>query len=288
MFPKTLLIAIAFLALVSMACGITIDLPGKDENVGPTQTDEIFVPLIDTSESVDLSIAFGAGELNIQPGADQALIEGTAVYNVKDFKPNIIVSGNEVRLETGDLEIKGIPNFSDNYRNEWDLKLGDQPMDLTIGAGAYQGKYDFGGLALNSLHISDGAAQVEVSFSAPNPAEMDSLRYDTGFSNVELRDLANSNAEIVVFKSGAGDYTLDFSGDLQRDMDVTIDTGFSSVKIIVPPGVSARVLFEGGFSNVDVRGDWEKSGGEYTNPGEGPEISINVNAGAGNLELRNR
>jgi len=288
MFPKTLIVAIAFLALVSMACGITIDLPVKDVNVGSTQTDEIFVPPIETSESVDVSIAFGAGELTIDPGADQALIEGTAVYNVKDFKPDIIVSGNEVRLETGDLEIKGIPNFSDNYRNEWDLKLGDQPMDLTIGAGAYQGNYEFGGLALNSLHISDGAAQVGVSFSSPNPVEMDSLRYDTGFSNVELRDLANSNAEEVVFKSGAGDYTLDFSGELQRDMDVTIDTGFSSVKIIVPSGVSARVFFEGGFSNVDVRGDWEKSGGEYTNPGEGPEISINVNAGAGNLELRNR
>jgi hypothetical protein len=280
--------AVALLAVASIACSITINLPTENVNVGSTQTEEILVPQIDTTESVDVSISFGAGELSIEPGAEDALIMGTAVYNVEDFKPNVSVSGNDVRLETGELEIKGIPNFSRNYKNEWDLKLGDQAMDLTVNAGAYQGRYDFGGLALNSLRISDGAAQVEVDFSAPNPEDMDSFRYDTGFSTVELRDLANSNAEQVIFKSGAGEYTLDFSGELQRDMDVTVDTGFSSVKIIVPTGVPARVTFEGGFSNVDLRGDWEKSGSEYTNPGDGPQITINIQAGAGNLELSNR
>ena len=92
----------------------------------------------------------------------------------------------------------------------------------------------------------------------------------------------------MIFKSGAGDYTLDFSGELQRDMDVTIDSGMSSIEIIVPIGVPVEVRYDGGLANVDYSGDWQKSGNEYFQDGSGPGIIININLGAGNLTLRNR
>jgi hypothetical protein len=53
---------------------------------------------------------------------------------------------------------------------------------------------------------------------------------------VELKGLANANFEQMSFTSGAGDYTLSFNGDLQRDASVTIDSGFGTVNIIVPEG----------------------------------------------------
>ena len=127
-----------------------------------------------------------------------------------------------------------------------------------------------------------------MQFSELNQVEMDTLRYDTGASSVDLRGLANTNAASVIFKGGAGDYRLDFSGDLQRDMDVTVDSGMSNVEIIVPRGVTARVLYDGGLSNVDLSGDWEKSGDDYYQEGTGPRLTINVNIGAGNLSLSNR
>ena len=92
----------------------------------------------------------------------------------------------------------------------------------------------------------------------------------------------------MVFKGGAGDYTLDFSGTLLQDANVTIDAGLSSLTIIVPDGVSARVFVDRGLANVDVQGDWRKTGNDYFLEGDGPELTINVNLGAGNLELRNR
>ena len=68
---------------------------------------------------------------------------------------------------------------------------------------------------------------------------------------------------------------------------VTVDAGLSSVTIIVPEGVSARVFVDGGLANVDVGGDWDKLGNEYELSGAGPRLTINVNIGAGNVELRN-
>jgi len=290
MFPKAMLIGIAILTLVTMACGITINLPVNDVKIGSTVVEEISVPLPkESGTTTQLSLGFGAGEIRLAPGAQNSLVQGTATYNVKDLKPEMTIDGNNVSLQTGDLEVNGIPlRFGKDFKNIWDLKLGNAPMDLTITAGAYEGEFDLGGLPIQSLHISDGAADVHMGFSAPNPDNMDTLRYDTGASKVELTGLANANFETLIFKGGAGDYTLDFSGELKRDATVTIDSGLSSVTVVVPDGVSTRVFVDGGLANVDISGGWDKSGNEYTLAGEGPRLTINVNIGAGSLTLKNR
>ena len=286
---KPLVFILSILLLTSLACGVTINLPVSDVKIGPTVTEEIVVPEIESTEPVDLMIEFGAGELNIQPGAENALVTGTVSYNIVDFKPDVLVEENQVHLRTGNLEIKGIPIINTgDFKNEWDLQLGNSPMNLSVSAGAYNGNIELGGLSLLSVRFTDGAAEVDVQFSELNQVEMDTLRYETGASSVELRGLANTNAASVIFKGGAGDYRLDFSGDLQRDMDVTVDSGMSNVEISVPRGVTARVLYDGGLSNVDLSGDWEKTGDDYYQEGTGPRLTINVNIGAGNLSLSNR
>lgn len=288
MFSKSILLVITVLVLSSLACGLTFNIPVTDIKTGPTQTEDILIPYPDDPEEVsDISINFGAGELNLAPDSEDALLSGTATYNIQDFKPEIITEGNQVTIQTGDLEIKGIPNFGEDYRNNWDLKFGDTPIELAINSGAYQGRFELGDLNLEALRISDGAADVRVNFSEPNKTLMKTFRYDTGASSVKLYGLANANFERLSFKGGAGEYILDFSGELQRDAMVTVDAGLSSVTIVVPEGVSARVFVDGGLANVDVGGEWDKRGNEYEQSGEGPRITINVNIGAGNVELRN-
>jgi len=273
------------MSLVTLACGITIDLPIDEITVGPTRTVDIQVPEPDADEA-KVTLTFGAGELTIRPGEIEALISGTATFNVPDFEPKINVNGDRVRLETGELEISGIPNIQADIKNEWELTLGDFPMNLDINAGAYKGYYDFGGIPLHSLEIADGASEVRLNFSEPNPVEMSRLSYITGASNIRLSGLANANFATMVFRCGAGDYTLNFSGELKRDGEVNVESGISHLVIIVPEGVSARVFFRGGLTDIDASGSWRKTGDVYVLEGSGPELIINVDMGAGNLELR--
>jgi hypothetical protein len=283
-----ILFLFVFVALVSVACSLTIDLPGREITTGQTKTEDIFVPVPDgSSDQVNLSLSFGAGELLLEPGGQDALVDGTATYNVVALTPEIQVNGSTVVIETGQLEINTFPRFNSDLVNRWDLRLGVQPMDLNIMAGAYKGQFEFGGLALKSLRISDGAADVDLSFNKPNLVAMDTLRYDTGASSVTLLGLSNAHFERMRFKGGAGSYMLDFSGELQQDADVTIDAGLSNVQIIIPRNVSARVFVDRGLANVDISDDWEKIGDDYILEGTGPRITINVNIGAGSLELRN-
>ena len=129
MARKPLFIAFVGLAFASIACGITIDLPVDRIVTGPVQTEQILIEPPDFEE-VNLRINFGAGKLQIRPGAGEALVNGTAEYNAPDLKPIIEVDGSEVKISTGNLKIEGIPNLGNDLENSWDLELGSQLMNL--------------------------------------------------------------------------------------------------------------------------------------------------------------
>jgi hypothetical protein len=286
MHRKPLLIALSILVLTSLACGFQFNLPVTQIKTGPLETETIQVALPENgSFAPEVRLTFGAGELKVNPGSERTRLDGTAQYNVSDFKPRISTSGSRVHIEQGSLEIKGIPNFNKGIQNEWDLLLPVAPLSLRIEAGAYKGSLELGGLAIEEIEVSDGASEVQLSFSTPNQIEMRRFTYTTGASDVRLHGLGNANFTELNFRSGAGNYLLDFSGPLQRDAQVTIESGISNIEILVPAGTNARLLFEGGLSNVDADGDWTKAGSEYQHAGTGPTLTILVKMGAGNLEL---
>ncbi len=278
---RKLILLIAILALASMACGFNIDIP-EVPKPGPEVVDDINVKT-PKADDVSLKLSFGAGEMKLAPGASQ-LVEGTATYNYSAFKPDVNTDGGDIAIQMSDVDFKTFPNFND-IKNEWDFKLGDTPMDLSIESGAYDGTFEFGGLALENLTIQDGAANVALSFSEPNLSEMSTFRYETGASNVKMTGLANANFSLMDFSSGAGDYTLDFSGELQRDASIKISSGLSNIIVIVPEGVNAVVTVDSGASNVSAGSNWSMKGNVYMQEGEGPTLTFVIEIGAGNVTL---
>ena len=278
---RTILPILVVAVLLTMACGIAIPKPPTP---GQQVTDRIEAPA-SPSGATRLTLVFGAGKLNLSPGAESNLIvQGAATYNYSQLKPVITTEGESVRVQSGDGTFKSLPGTGDLV-NRWDLQLGASPLDLTIEAGAYDGEFEFGGLALTGLTVKDGAATVELSFSAPNLAEMPILRYETGASNVTLSGLGNANFSTMLFKSGAGDYTLDFSGALRRDATVSVESGLSNFILIIPAGVPAVVTMEGGVSNVHTGPGWSQNGNVYTQEGEGPTLTILIKAGVSDVTI---
>ncbi len=281
---RKLLPVLLVLVLGLTACGFHISIPITTLTPGPVQTDQINVPVpVETTQAVNLSLAFGAGTLKVQPGAS-ALVSGIATYNIADFKPIVTSNGSTVRIEQGNWHLTGIPDLS-NIKNEWDLSLGTHPLNLSIEAGAYHADYQLGGLALTNLTVKDGASDVKMNFASPNLAEMSLLNYETGASNVSLTGLGNANFTSLIFHSGAGNFTLDFSGTLKRDGSVNIETGVSNSTLVIPSGIPVQLTVDGGLSNVTYDSNWSKNGSLYTQEGTGPQLTIVVHLGAGNLTL---
>jgi DUF4097 and DUF4098 domain-containing protein YvlB len=277
--------AILVLALASMACGFTVDLPERTQP-GQEVEESITVPGPalsgdEASDETRLTISFGAGSLNLSPGAKN-LVDGTVVYNIPELKPEVTSKDGSVEITQGDF--KNIVNFKE-VKNNWDLKLGATPLDLTINAGAYTGNYEFGGLSLTSLTVKDGASNVELSFSEPNRTEMSVLRYETGASNVTLSGLANANFSTLIFSGGAGDYELDFNGKLTTDGAARIEAGAGDVQLVIPKDMNAKVSVDSALVNVNLSSNWSQDGNDYTQSGEGPTLTIIVKMAAGNLTI---
>ena len=271
--------AILVLAFASMACGFDVNLPERVEP-GLEVKESITVP-VTRSDETRLTISFGAGKLTLSPGSEN-LIDGTAVYNIPEFKPEIIQSAGSVEIKQGDF--KNFVNLKD-IKNVWDLKLGSMPIDLTINAGAYDGTYELGGLALTGLTVRDGASTVDLAFSEPNLTAMSILRYETGASHVTLSGLANANFSTLMFSGGAGNYTLDFGGELRNDGIVNVEAGAGDVQLVIPKGVNAKVTVESALTNVSLSSNWSQNGNEYAQTGEGPALKIIVKMAAGSLAI---
>lgn len=287
---RALLLIIIVLALPSLACSITLPTPPQI-TTGPTQTVSISesVPSGATADNpVDVELRMGAGELKLKGGAD-GLAEGEVEYNVPDWKPTVTNSDGKLIIEQGqsqDHTINWFPGKDNEVVNNWDLALGNVPMNLTLTAGAYKGTMDLSGLPLRNLTVNDGASDSEVTFSEANPQVMDKLAYSTGASSVRLSGLGYANFKKMTFKGGAGDYKLNFDGELQQDAIVEVSAGMSSIRIEIPSGMKATVDVSGGMKSVNTEGTWTAHTDTYETSGDSKyTLNIVVDIGMGSLTL---
>jgi hypothetical protein len=286
-------VGVFLLVLVIMGMGSVCSVLGNSFNtafftpieVGEAVEENIRIPVPDSARTPNLEIQFGGGDLSIAPGAESMLIEGTTVYNAVQLRPKVIINGNKIHLRPEeDVGFGGLT--TEGLENAWDLKLGSTPMKLTLHAGAAQANIELGGLSIADLAITHGASNFNLSFSDPNQIQMDTLQFSGGASSAALISLANANAEKIIFEGGAGDFRLDFGGELQDDVEVTIHGGLGTITVIVPEDMAAEVSTDSGpLANVSATGAWQNDGGKYFIAGEGHKISIEVKIGLGNLQL---
>lgn len=288
MSRKQILLAIILLVLVTVSCVTGLEIPVTTElKTGETITESIDIPVPNSAAPTMVTLSFGAGTLHILPSPGNSLISGTATYNVEDFKPEITMSDTSVDIKQGNLQLDSVPTINEKIKNEWSLAFSNHPVDLTVKAGAYEGDYELGGLAITNLYIADGAASVDLSFTMPNQVTMNSFRYETGASDITLNNLSNANFQTMIFQGGGGNYDLDFSGTLQQKASIFIETGLSRVVITVPKGVPAEARFEGALTQVKAKGDWQQSGEVYSQSGQGPTLTFIIETSAGTVTLQN-
>lgn len=255
--------------------------------VGPTQVENIFVPLPAGTEPTNLELKFDSGNLTVSPGAKVGLLEGIATYNVAQLEPHVITSSQMVRLEHETT--LGLANVTtQNVENSWELKLGQSPLELDIEAAFVMGRFELGGLPLHHLSLNPSAGEIELRFSSPNPVEMDTLTFKSHAAEATLAGLANARPRQISLSGTAGEYTLDFTGELHNDIEVVVETTtLSQVTIVVPEGMAARLHVRGQGATITTEGSWQKSGNEYLTPGERFQVTIVIDIGGGTLNLRN-
>lgn len=189
----------------------------------------------------------------------------------------ISMGGGDLSITVGDID--GLVEGTISYNVE-DI----EPVVQTSGSRVLIEQGDLEGKRIPLGNWSDVVNRWDLTLGE-TPLK---LTVNAGAAEADLTGLADLRASDVAFRGGAGDFRLDFGGDLMQDMRVAIDAGAAKITIAVPEGTPAELTFEGALTDIDAGGAWQMSGGKYIIQGEGPRITFTVRMGVGNLNLRNR
>ena len=288
--------AIALFAVLSLSgcccccwAGDTTQRAATKISAGPVQRQSRQVDL-DGAARADVTIHFGGGTLQVEPGAGDQLLDGEFIYNLDDLEPLVEY---EVDKETGALLIRHQADSirwdpTVETRNEWHLRFGTLvPTEMRFDVGASTGTLDLGGLRLTHLDILAGAADMTVRFEEPNPERLATLDVRSGAAKLSLLGLGNANVENLRFDGGLGSYTFDFGGEWQRSTKVSILAGASQVVLTVPKDIGVRIC-PGDVRHGDY-GGLSEQGNCYVNAlyeQADIQLDIDLDLGLGHLEIR--
>lgn len=260
---------------------------GPAVEVGELQEDEESIPLGETS-SATVDILFGAGELEMRAGDTDDLFRGTFLYNVDEWEPRVSFNDSKLIVQQGyDEESWNWPG-GEGIRNEWDLRFSPEAvLDMDIRAGAGQGELDLTNLQIEKLDIDLGAGDFTVSFYEPNVAKMSRFTLDVGAASLEINGIGNASPEEMVVQGGAGEITLDLTGDWARSADIEVTAGIGQLTLYLPDDVGVKVDVTGGLANIETSG-LRRSGDAYVNDAYDEaeiELTIDVTTGVGQVNL---
>ncbi len=195
----------------------------------------------------------------------------------------------------GYLEIKSGENssikFGDVKSDKWILNFTDKiPISFDIEIGAGKGTLDFTNLKVKDLNISAGAGTVNLMFNKPNSQVIENINIESGVSKFRAYNLSNANFNYLKFSGGLGSYELDFSGQLQKEVDVDIEIGLGAITISIPRYIGAKVSREENwFSSFDIDDEFEGDKSEFTTPNYydvNGKLNLRIKSGIGSVKVK--
>lgn len=218
--------------------------------LGSCSSDDVKVGELRTeSKSVELGDARSVS-VKIKMGANDLVVTGGAEKLLEaDFTYNVAKLKPEVEFTDGTLIVQH-PDVR-GYRTLQDIKEFRNEWDLRLN---------------NDVPINL------------------SLEMGAGTTDLQLADLSLTGLDVML---GAGECTLDLSGDRARDLRASIQTGASRVTLRLPKNVGVRVELVSGASVVTTSG-LKQDGNAYVNDAYGVSsatLQIVMEAGIGQIFL---
>lgn len=227
-----------------------------------------------------LRLEIGVGTLKLQPGTDQ-LLDGSVTYNIEEWKPRVQAENQFVTVNQG-VGLHMLGAWFD-VRNEWKLALGTRkPFELSVSKGAGESRLELGGVPLASARIEIGAGKSSVAFDKLNPTPCSAVKVDLGAGSLLVDQLLNANTDRFSFSGGAGELTLNFTGEaLQHPMTAALSTGAGKIVLNLKHGLACQITVKRFMGTVHTYGDFRAvqtnvyEMGDYQTA-SGPKLQVQI------------
>ncbi|HLX11386.1 MAG TPA: LiaF domain-containing protein, partial [Bacteroidota bacterium] len=177
---------------------------------------------------------------------------------------------------------------------DWDLKFTDAiPIAFDVQLGVGKGDIDLTGLRVKDFTLSSGASSVTLHCDKPNKEVIQELNIEAGVSKFNASGLNNLHFRRLKFEGGVGSYTLDFGGELNKEVDADLEVGLGTLTIIIPQKIGAKIYYqkswithlnlEDDFARSDTDEDTYYSSNYATAKGK---LNIHIDASLGSVRIR--
>lgn len=264
-----------------------------DEPVAAGQGVRAFFEVEDEGEeSVNADLEVALGRVTAARAERGILFQAEVALTSDRLRPQFQHStrGNAARVELGlsgeDASFRGIRA---TRGNTWRLYFSDQkPLDLDLELGAADADLDFSGIPLQRLSLDCGMASATIRFEEDNPIEAERIEIEAGLSSFTAEGLGHARFREFDFDGGAGEFTIDFTGDaLRPGATATLDVGMASLTLRLPDGHPIRLDAPSTFmTRVDIPSSMVSIGkGRWATPGAetGDAFEIDIDAGPGQV-----
>ena len=165
------------------------------------------------------------------------------------------------------------------------------PISFDIELGLGEADIDMSGLNVKDFDLSTGASSVRLAFNEPNKNTIETMTVEAGLSKFKAMGLGNANFRRLHFEGGVGKYTLDFHGNLKKEVDVDAEVGLGSLTIVIPSNIGARIIYEKNWiCDLDIDRDFAEQGDDTYQTSNyataAGRINLHVEAGFGGVNIR--
>jgi hypothetical protein len=212
----------------------------------------------------------------------QDVIAGLLILIVVSFA----ITGCGKRLNIGELQTKSqTVELGDADAVTVAIQMGAGELDVSGGASELLQVKDSGveGGIASLLDLDEFHNEWDLKLNEDVPMQM-AIDLGAGRSNLVLGALHLTSLNI---NGGAGEVTIDLTGDWQDDLDAQIAGGLGNLNLRLPSGAGARIAVETGVGSVEASG-LARDGDTYTNEVYGTSdvtLSIDIEGGVGQINL---
>jgi hypothetical protein len=186
----------------------------------------------DKAKELQLELNLGAGELNVEKGADE-WVEGSIDYNEDKLKPEVSYKlKGDKGIGVIEQENTGILDKikSGDLKNIWNLTLTDEiPLNLVVNSGASDTNLDLKGLNLKDLDVNAGVGDITIDLSGKWETSFEAaLALGVGQSTIILPEDVG-----VKIESSKGIGTADFVGFISKGNGIYVNEAYENADVII-------------------------------------------------------
>lgn len=183
----------------------------------------------------------------------------------ENFSHKIIFSHRELQIRNQfkpvNFDIGSLKRFVDPNSKKCFVELTPKvKLYMKVKFGGGKALFDFTDLKIKRLRLSSGASDTRICFNKFNTEELDYLKIESGASNLSIIGISNANCSEIDLNLGASNATLDFSGQLNKEIYCEAVMRVGRLQLLVPREYGVKLKTTDKLANLSLPDFYSKDG----------------------------